>query len=194
MSQAKGRAMTEAMKLHKLCREGKLSKIREFLDGVDKKSIEEMLASRSGAFGYTLLHETVASGNSEILNVLLGMAGDVNCRAGSGYTPLHLAASSGDVACAKVLLNHNADITATDEYGKTPKQTAELSSKNSTVKLLRSEGVYRSHTGLTAACTCMHICVLNLAYFRRRVLGHSYFTVYLWYTYDIAATPVTNHC
>ena len=155
MSQAKGRAMAEA-KLHKLCREGKLSKIREFLDGVDKKSVEEMLASRSGTFGYTPLHESAASRHSEVLNFLLGIAGDVNCRAGSGYTPLHLAASSGDVACAKVLLKHNADITATDEYGKTPKQTAELSSKNSTVKLLRSEGVYRSHTG--SLLHVHHVC------------------------------------
>ena len=100
MSQAKGRPIivAEAIKLHKLCREGKLSKIREFLDGVDKKSIEEMLASRSGALGYTLLHETVASGNSEILNILLGMTGDVNCRAGSDYTVATLHSTSRPAA------------------------------------------------------------------------------------------------
>ena len=157
MSQTKGRTMTEDAKLHKLCQEGKLRKIREFVNGLDQKSVEEKLANRKGVFGYTPLHESVASGHSEVLNVLLGIAGDVNCRANSGYTPLHLAASSGHAGCVKVLLNHNADITATDEYGKTPKQTAELSSKNSIVKLLRSEGMcmqkpYCAHRGTIQLC------------------------------------------
>ena len=144
MSQAKGRTMTEDAKLHKLCQEGNLRKIREFLDGLDQKSIEEKLANRKGVLGCTPLHELVVSGHSEVLNALLGRAGDVNCRTIDGFTPLHLAASSGHAGCVKVLLNHNADITATDRYGKTPKQMAELSSKNSIVKLLRSEGMYRS--------------------------------------------------
>ena len=116
------------------------------MDGLDQKSIEEKLANRKGVFGYTPLHESVTSGHSEVLNFLLGIAGDVNCRAGSGYTPLHLAASSGHVGCVKVLLNHNADITATDKCGKRPKQTA---AKNSIAKLLRSEGMCSSHTMLT---------------------------------------------
>ena len=139
---AKTKTMSDDARLHKLCQEGKLRKIREFVADLDQKSIEDKLANRKGVFGYTPLHESVASGHSEVLNFLLGRAGDVNCRANSGYTPLHLAASSGHAGCVKVLLKHNADITATDEYGKTPKQTAELSSKNSIVKLLRSEGMY----------------------------------------------------
>ena len=145
MSQAMPRTMTDDARLHKLCQEGNLMKIREFVADLDQKSFDDMLANRKGVFGYTPLHESVASGHSEVLNFLLGRGGDVNCRTKSGYTPLHLAASSGHMGCVKVLLKHNADITVTDEYGKTPKQPAELSSKNSIVKLLRSEG------------TCMHV-------------------------------------
>ena len=139
------RTLTDDARLHKLCQEGQLNEIQEFVAGMDQNSIKNKLANRKGVFGYTPLHDSVANRHSEVLDFLLIIAGDVNCRANSGYTPLHLAASSGHAECVKVLLKHNADITATDEYGKTPKQTAELSSKNSIVKLLRSEGTMASH-------------------------------------------------
>lgn len=130
-------------KLHKLCQDGNYKKVTEFVNNItDPKALEDRLANRKGVFGYTPLHEAVASGHHKVLDFLLGKAGDghVNCRANSGYTPLHLAASSGHGECVRVLLKHNADISVTDEYGKTPKQTAELSSKSSIVKILRSAG------------------------------------------------------
>lgn len=129
-------------KLHKLCHDGNLRKIREFVEKLDDKALAEKLANRKGVFGYTPLHEAVASGKADVLDYLLEKTNNahVNCRANSGYTPLHLAASSGHWACVEKLLEHSADISITDEYGKTPKQTAELSSKQSIVKLLRSEG------------------------------------------------------
>ena len=127
-------------RLHKLCQDGSLKRVTEFVESLDTKTLEEKLANRKGVFGYTPLHEAVASGHAKVLDFLLKKAGDVNCRANSGYTPLHLAASSGHAECVRVLLNNKADISMVDEYGKTPKQTAELSSKNSIVRLLRSEG------------------------------------------------------
>jgi len=129
-------------KLHKLCHEGNLEKVKEFVKKLDPDMLKEKLANRKGVFGYTPLHEAVASGKANVLNFLLGETKDahVNCRANSGYTPLHLAASSGHWDCVKTLLDHTADIAITDEYGKTPKQTAELSSKASIVKLLICEG------------------------------------------------------
>lgn len=129
-------------KLHKLCHDGNIRKIREFVEKLDERALAEKLANRKGVFGYTPLHEAVASGKSNVLDYLLEKTKDahVNCRANSGYTPLHLAASSGHGDCVRTLLKHSADISITDEYGKTPKQTAELSSKASIVKLLRSEG------------------------------------------------------
>ena len=135
--------MSDDARLHKLCQDGDRSRIIGFVGQFqDRLALDDRLANRKGVFGYTPLHEAVASGHHDVLDFLLGKAGDshVNCCANSGYTPLHLAASSGHGECVRVLLKHNADISITDEYGKTPKQTAELSSKNSIVCILRGAG------------------------------------------------------
>ena len=136
-------AMGDDALLHKLCQGGELEKIVEFVvQFPERLALEDRLANRKGVFGYTPLHEAVASGHYRVLDYLLVRAGDshVNCRANSGYTPMHLAASSGHVDCVRVLLKHNADIAVMDEYGKTPKQTAELSSKMPIVRVLRGAG------------------------------------------------------
>lgn len=127
-------------RLHRLCHDGKMARIKEYLDQVAPENIDDRLNNRRGVFGYTPLHEAVSGGHDEVLDFLLGKGGDVNCRANSGYTPLHLAASAGHINCVKALLKHDANIGFKDDYGKTPKQTAGLSSKNNIVKLLRSEG------------------------------------------------------
>ena len=129
-------------RLHKLCCGGNLKKIMAFVEDMGPHVLGERLADRKGKFGYTPLHEAVASGKPEVIKFLLERTGNanVNCLASSGYTPLHLAASSGHMKCVRELLKHGADISCVDEYGKTPRQTAELSSKSSMVKLLRSEG------------------------------------------------------
>ena len=134
--------LNDDWRLHRLCQEGKLKKVQEYVSKVDRASLDVKLANHKGVFGYTPLHEATANGHYPVLDYLLGQGGTVNCRANSGYTPLHLAASSGHVECVKVLLKHCADISMTDEFGKTPKQTAELSSKGSIVRLLKSEGAY----------------------------------------------------
>lgn len=136
--------MRDDARLHRFCHDGKMDKIREYVDSVDKKTLEERLSNRRGVFGYTPLHEAVSGGHENVLKFLLKQGGIVNCRANSGYTPLHLAASAGHLKCVEVLLKHDADISLQDDFGKTPKQTAGLSSKSAIVKLLRSEGVYNA--------------------------------------------------
>ena len=136
-------AMTDDALLHKLCQVGDLDGILAYIAQLpNRAALNDRLANRKGVFGYTPLHEAVASGHSNVLDTLLDRAGEthVNCRANSGYTPMHLAASSGHVNCVKVLLKHNADIGVMDEYGKTPKQTAELSSKVAIVRILKGAG------------------------------------------------------
>ena len=117
-------------------------KIKAFVEDIDPQILGEKLANPKGRFGYTPLHEAVASGKPEVLKFLLERTdnANVNYQGKLGYTPLHLAASSGHVKCVRELIDHGADIGCIDGYGKTPKQTAELSSKSSIVKLLRSEG------------------------------------------------------
>ena len=125
--------------LHKLCRNGNLNKVREFVEQTDREQLAEILTNQKGLFsGYTPLHEAVFGGHFKVVDFLLGRTdADVNCRAKKGYTPLHVAASTGHVESVMVLLNHGADITLTDVYGKTPKQA---SSNSSIIRLLRSEG------------------------------------------------------
>ena len=134
--------LAQEAKLHKLCQDGNLVRIKEYVDNIDPKVLSNWLANRKGVLGYTPLHNAVASGKPEVLHYLLEKTknANVNCRANSGYTPLHLAASSGHGKCMKALLEHGADISCIDDYGKTPAQTAKLKFKSSIVKLLRSEG------------------------------------------------------
>ena len=129
-------------KLHKLCQDGNLVRIKAFVNDIDPQVLSYKLGNRKGIFGYTPLHNAVVSGNPEVLHYLLKKTknANINCRANSGFSPLHLAASSGHGKCVKTLLEHGANINCVDEYGKTPKQTAELKSKSIIVKLLRSEG------------------------------------------------------
>ena len=129
-------------KLHNLCQEGNLTKIKKYVENLTDEELVEKLANRKGMFGYTPLHEAVARGKADVLDYLLSRTKNahVNCRANSGYTPLHLAASSGHKDCVIILLKHNANISIMDEFGKTPIQTAELGAKASIVRLLRSEG------------------------------------------------------
>ena len=128
-------------RLHKLCQEGKLKKVQEYVAQVDRDLLCAKLANHKGEFGYTPLHEAAANGHYLVLDYLLELGGTVNCRTNNGYTPLHLAASCGHVECVKVLLKHCADISMTDNFGKTPKQTAELISNRSIVRLLKSKGL-----------------------------------------------------
>ena len=153
--------LADDSKLHKLCHDGNLKKIKTFVEDIDSQLLGDKLANRKGVFGYTPLHEAVASGKPEVLKFLLERTknANVNCRANSGYTPLHLAASSGHGKCVRELLEHGADIGCTDEYGKTPKQTAELSSKSSIVKLLKSEGEYRAYYNLKLCAMCIFLLV-----------------------------------
>ena len=134
--------LAQEAKLHKLCQDGNLVRIKAFVDDIDPQVLDDKLGHRIGTFGYTPLHNAVVSGKPEVLHYLLEKTknANVNCRANSGYTPLHLAASSGHGKCVKTLLEHGADISCVDEYGKTPKQMAELKLKSNIVKLLRSEG------------------------------------------------------
>ena len=135
--------LADDSKLHRLCHDGNLKKVKAFVEDIDPQLLGDKLSERKGFFGYTPLHEAVASGKPEILNFLLERTknANINCRADwNGYTPLHHAASIGHGRCVRVLLEHGADISCTDDRGKTPKQTAELSSKTRIVNILRCEG------------------------------------------------------
>lgn len=130
------------MELNKLCYVGNLREVREYVEKLDSKALSEKISSRRGAFGYTPLHEAVASGKAEVLGYLLEKTNGahINCKDVCGYTPLHLAASSGNLHCVKWLLEYSADMHTADEHGRTPKLTAELNCRRNIVRMLISAG------------------------------------------------------
>lgn len=138
---------------------GRLDRIKELVQNTDPYVLSIKLATQKGVFGYTVLHEAVASRNTEILDYLLEQteAASVNSTAKSGYTPLHMAASSGLADSVRVLLKHDADVNCTDEYGRTPRSAARLSSKHETEKLLFSEG--RRATSVQHDITCVWVYI-----------------------------------
>ena len=129
-------------KLHKLCRNGNLKKIKGYVEKLDEAQLAEKLANRMGVFRTTPLHEAVESGKADVLDYLLEKTNNahINCQSVSSYTPLHLAVVYGHEQCVRKLLEHSADISITDEYGRTPRQTAQLSRNTKIENLLRSEG------------------------------------------------------
>ena len=133
-------------KLHMLCHEGVFRKVKEYVDTLDQDTLKGRLTARNGVFGYTPIHEAVASRSAAVLRFLLGKAQElrvdvVNIKALNGYTPLHLATSQGDPETVVILLQYDANIHIKDDYEKTPLQTAELGQGNRViVNALRSEG------------------------------------------------------
>lgn len=58
--------------------------------------------------GGTALHWAAASGNKDMVAVLMERATDVNSPSYSGQTPLHVAAACGHDDIVRLLLNDNA--------------------------------------------------------------------------------------
>ena len=125
--------------LHKLCHDGNMKKIREYVNRVgDVMHLTKILTRKKGFSGYTPLHEAAASGKPEVLKYLLDLTGSANvdCRTSiNRNTPLHLAASNGHVMCVRELLAHGADISCVDKSGRVPK-----AANARIAKILRSEG------------------------------------------------------
>ena len=134
--------INDDQRLHSLCHDGNLKRVKELLDDMKRQGIDvpAKLSQKLGVFGYTPLHEAVTDGHPKVLQLLIDYGGFVNSKASSGYTPLHLAASGGHVECARILLLSGADLSSKDEYQKTPLDTAELSARTNVVKVLRSAG------------------------------------------------------
>ena len=132
------------MTLHRLCYKGSLAEIKEYVETFEEDQLADTLQLRRGIFGYTPLHEAVASGRADVLDYLLKCSGNaeklVDSTANSDYTPLHVAACSGHKNCARVLLEHGANLYALSVDRKTPIQLGELSAKGGMIRLLHSEG------------------------------------------------------
>ncbi|KAM8910818.1 uncharacterized protein bcorl1 isoform 2-T11 [Spinachia spinachia] len=74
--------------------------------------------------GYTALHEASSRGWTQIVQMLLKHAADVNCSAQDGTRPLHDAVASDNLPIVWLLLNHGADPTLATYSGHTPVKLA----------------------------------------------------------------------
>ncbi|XP_078352523.1 leucine-rich repeat serine/threonine-protein kinase 2-like isoform X1 [Oculina patagonica] len=127
--------------LHNLCRQGNVSAIRPYLQGIsDINKLEE----RVGFLGYTPLHEATNQGQTSVVRLLLLYGANANAKANGFYTPLHIAASMDNLDCVAELLKHNADITSKDEFGKTPYETAVIHKCKKSARVLKSEEVKKA--------------------------------------------------
>ena len=126
--------------LNKLCQEGKLKEVQDYINRLDEETLGAKLSFRAGPLQYTPLHEAAANGHTSLVDLLVACGADINCRSKGGHTPLHLTAKGGHPDAAQILLSYKADLSLTDGIGKTAKQLAEANSKDSVVRVLHSEG------------------------------------------------------
>ncbi|MDR1310475.1 MAG: ankyrin repeat domain-containing protein [Burkholderiaceae bacterium] len=66
--------------------------------------------------GWTALHYAAATGNEEIMRILLDKKAQVDATAPNGTTPLMMAARSGHIRAVKLLLDHGADVRLKNEW------------------------------------------------------------------------------
>lgn len=91
--------------------------------------------------GWAALHHAVASGNSEMVHLLLAYCASPDVRSmgqgEEGATALHLAACTGNTAVLKLLLDCGADTEAVDQRGKTAVHWAALQGRMESLKILQ---------------------------------------------------------
>jgi hypothetical protein len=71
-----------------------------------------------------LFHCAVASGDTNIVLMLVGRRADLNRLDGYGETPLHVATKQGDLAMMRLLLSRGADSSRRDRRGATALEVA----------------------------------------------------------------------
>uniref|UniRef100_A0A3B4VEK7 Ankyrin repeat and kinase domain containing 1 n=1 Tax=Seriola dumerili TaxID=41447 RepID=A0A3B4VEK7_SERDU len=114
----------------------------------------------------SLLHYTVASGDTESVKQVLSLGAEVNCATARGYTPLIIAVLLHEII--SLLLEHGAAATQEDEDQWTALHFAAQNGDNRTVSLLLDKGAVadaREKTGwmpLHLACQNGHETVVRL--------------------------------
>ncbi|XP_022055849.2 ankyrin repeat and protein kinase domain-containing protein 1 [Acanthochromis polyacanthus] len=116
----------------------------------------------------SLLHYTVASGDSESVEHVLSLGAEVNCTTARGYTPLIIAVLHRFHDISSLLLEHGAAATQGDDDRWTPLHFVAQNGDDRTVRLLLDKGANaeaRETTGWTSlhlACQNGHETVVRL--------------------------------
>lgn len=102
-----------------------------------------LLSWRSPKDGYGLLHFAVEAKRPTVIELLVGLAADVNAKDVSGGTPLHLASLHAELRCIRMLLKLGADPNAPDNFDISPLATAASTgheTKGKVMQLLEEAG------------------------------------------------------
>jgi len=94
-----------------------------------------------GAPGQGVLHLAAASGNLDLVKLLIGRGVGPDIRDDAGVTPLAEACRTGQVRVARFLLEHGADAKAKDGDGWTPLHYSAHWANTGIMKLLLARGV-----------------------------------------------------
>ncbi len=94
-------------------------------------------AASKNATGYTALTGAVASGNKDLVALLLAHGANADHRYGPGYSPLAEAAANGHLEIVRMLIDHGADPKARTNDGKTALHFAEERGHKAVAEFLR---------------------------------------------------------
>jgi uncharacterized protein len=87
----------------------------------NKPAVEALLAkgAQVNKTGWTPLHYAAASGNNEIVQLLLDKSAYIDAESPNKTTPIMMAARGGHIMTVKLLLDEGADATLKNERGMT---------------------------------------------------------------------------
>mmetsp|Transcript_2989 Transcript_2989/g.9162 ORF Transcript_2989/g.9162 Transcript_2989/m.9162 type:complete len:147 (-) Transcript_2989:394-834(-) len=110
-------------------RAGDSADIKEMLDSVDEKQLQEVVKKMNEA-GTRPLHYASANGHVNTVELLLKYNARADVKNDFGNTPLHFAALNGHEEAVKLLLKSRADPAALNDFGRSAYD--EAASKNHT--------------------------------------------------------------
>ncbi len=114
---------------------GHLSVVEYLLEkGADVNAVSK------NATGYTALTGAVASGNKDLVALLLAHGANADHRYGPGYSPLAEAAANGHLEIVRMLIDHGADPKARTNDGKTALHFAAERGHKTVAEFLRQRG------------------------------------------------------
>jgi ankyrin repeat protein len=100
--------------LHKAVRDGDTTRVDQLL------SLDRSLVDTRDPEGYTLLHNALALGHTELAQMLIDRGADVNASQ-DGSTPLHRAvAGLSKTDVVRLILRYDVDVNAATDWGVTP--------------------------------------------------------------------------
>jgi ankyrin repeat protein len=84
--------------------------------------------------GWTALHYAAATGNDEIVRILLDESAYIDAASPNGTTPIMMAARGGHILTVKLLLDEGADVTLKNGAGMTALDFARTAGQNDIVE------------------------------------------------------------